>query len=557
MTLHTPVAPREGARYAADGRTVRLGALLGRGGEGAVHAVQGQAGVAAKLYRPEIAAARAPKIAAMLGLGLAERAALVAFPAAALRDWEGRFAGFLMPRVAKAQPLHELTSPGARKRCFPEADYRFVVRAALNAARAVAGAHAAGCVIGDVNHSGFLIGEDARVALIDADSFQVEAAGRLWPCRVAVPEFTPPELQGAVLAETRRTADHDAFGLAVALFQLLFLGRHPYAGVAKGEDLAVEEAIAAHAFAYAARRGRLTPPRGTLRLSELPPAVAALFEAAFAPDAAGRRPSAEAWVDALAGMEARLAQCAAVPRHFHAAERCPWCRIERGGRTKLFPAPGEIGAAPKPPKTSELRRRLDAVVLPETFFYAPPQPLSYAPPPPKPLGRRLLSDAFTAAVAATMGCAAWIVWNAPQTFLMSTPICIYGWYRVTDRLFPVMRDTRALRRLDKDVAAALETVREAAPLDAAWRMRADVAAALARGKAADLRRAAAELPKLEEAAARLADARTARDPRLDALLRRRADAAARLAARGAAPQPAPAPQPRALRPATRALLARG
>ena len=72
--------------------------------------------------------------------------------------------------------------------------------------------------------------QDATVALIDADSFQFSLNGKSYPCVVGVPDFTPPELHGKNLASVQRTIEHDNFGLAVAIFHLLFMGRHPFAG---------------------------------------------------------------------------------------------------------------------------------------------------------------------------------------------------------------------------------------------------------------------------------------------------------------------------------------
>ena len=72
--------------------------------------------------------------------------------------------------------------------------------------------------------------KNALVVLIDCDSFQVNTNGRCYPCEVGVPLYTPPELQKKSFRELIRTRNHDRFGLAILIFQLLFVGRHPYAG---------------------------------------------------------------------------------------------------------------------------------------------------------------------------------------------------------------------------------------------------------------------------------------------------------------------------------------
>ena len=78
-----------------------------------------------------------------------------------------------MPRVVGLQLVHELYNPKSRRHAFARGDWRFLVRAAANTARAFTVVHDANCVIGDVNHGGILVADDATVRLIDCDSFQV------------------------------------------------------------------------------------------------------------------------------------------------------------------------------------------------------------------------------------------------------------------------------------------------------------------------------------------------------------------------------------------------
>jgi DNA-binding helix-hairpin-helix protein with protein kinase domain len=183
-----------------DGKQLQLGRRIGKGGEGDVFALVTSNEFAVKFYTTRDGASRESKINAMVRARLADKSMLVAFPTAMVRRKDGSFAGFMMRLVAGHKPLHELYSPGARKLHFPQADYRFLVRAAANIARAIAQVHVNGCVIGDINHSGILVSDRAVAALIDADSFQVTDGATRYLCRVGVPEYTPPELQGRKLA---------------------------------------------------------------------------------------------------------------------------------------------------------------------------------------------------------------------------------------------------------------------------------------------------------------------------------------------------------------------
>lgn len=315
---------------------VKLGARLGRGGEGEVLEIVGQPTLAAKLYHQPDRTHEA-KIAALISANLSQRCRAVTFPLEIIRFGDGRFAGFVMPKIAGRQPIHELLGIASMKRYFPRANWSFLVRVALNLSRTIASVHAAGVVIGDINSAGILVGQDATVTLIDADSVQFGQFG----CRVGMAEYTPPELQGVTLSSVARTINHDAFGLAILIFQILALGRHPFSGVRRNGALLPAEAIAQNRFAYSLlRETGLKPPPAALQLSELPLGIRVLFERAFAPTA-GSRPTASDWVNELRVMEQGLARCAVRPDHVipSPALPCPWCRLERVRTTQLFPAP--------------------------------------------------------------------------------------------------------------------------------------------------------------------------------------------------------------------------
>ncbi|MGU3421431.1 hypothetical protein [Methylobacterium sp. D54C] len=325
------------------GRPIRLGAVLGQGGEGAVYEVVSRPGLVAKVYHKPLSGERADKIRVMGLMGNDALGRLAAWPSGLLMEGSGRApVGLLMPRVSGRKDIHNLYSPKSRRSEFLRADWRFLVRAAANTARAFAAVHAAGCVIGDVNHGGVLVGQDATVTLIDCDSFQVMHGGRRFLCEVGVETFTPPELQGRSFQGVVRDASHDDFGLAVMVFLLLFMGRHPFAGRFSGAgDMPISRAIEEHRFAYGRRRSMLqmTQPPGTPPLSIVGPQVELLFEKAFASDARQvGRPAARDWITALEGLEADLKQCGVNPSHWHSrSTACPWCPMEGATGVALFP----------------------------------------------------------------------------------------------------------------------------------------------------------------------------------------------------------------------------
>jgi DNA-binding helix-hairpin-helix protein with protein kinase domain len=335
----------------------------------------------AKIYarRPDDHTRR--KLQAMVELGTEELTSFAAWPQGLVLDPRtGAAVGFLMPRVDAHREIHALYGPTARKTAFPDASWAFLVRVARNLAAAFDAVHRHGHVIGDVNQGNVVVSRKATVRLIDCDSFQVTHLGQTYPCRVGVPLFTPPELQGQRLDSVQRTHDHDRFGLAVLVFHLLFMGRHPFAGRHRDRAVPVEAAIREGLFAFGqeARAQGWAPPPFSLALEDVTRPVADLFERAFGRKAAGGepRPTAEEWARVLDALEARLVLCGDDPRHVHALAKgaCPWCRIEEaGGPSFYFLAQG---SAPDAFDHAATWRAIEAVLSPGAAPLPDPPPVT-------------------------------------------------------------------------------------------------------------------------------------------------------------------------------------
>jgi DNA-binding helix-hairpin-helix protein with protein kinase domain len=337
--------PRKGMTvFAANNRPLVLDQEIGRGGEGSVWAIAGEATVVAKFYHKGLEAEKARKIEAMCRLQSESLLKIAAWPITTLKGKpSGAPDGLLMPRVSGYQEAHLLYTPKSRRTAFPEAQFPFILHATINSARAFATVHQAGQVIGDVNHGNLLISGDARVALIDCDSFEVTDGKAVFPCTVGVPTYTPPELQGQSFQGVRRTKQHDSFGLAVLIFHMLFLGRHPFAGIFRGgtSDKTIEDAIREFRFAYDPdnRRTEMDPPPAIPRLSEFPPELGQLFTRAFGRDGIrGSRPEAHEWLSPLENFSRSLKRCSAQETHhyYHALTSCPWCRVENTFGRAMF-----------------------------------------------------------------------------------------------------------------------------------------------------------------------------------------------------------------------------
>jgi DNA-binding helix-hairpin-helix protein with protein kinase domain len=260
----------------------------------------------------------------------------------------GPVVGFTMPALQNAKPIHCALLSRTRARDFPGTGWRFLVHVARNVAAAFDTMHAQGHVVGDVNESNLFVTREGFVRFIDCDSFQIAGGGRTFRCGVGKEEYTPPELQGVQFSSVTRTANHDRFGLAVLLFRLLFMGRHPFLGIwPEATDLSLGDAIKGHRFAYG-RLGHASgwkPPPFTLPFSILSHELQTAFEDSFARQAStSLRTSADRWLSLLIAFGATVTSCAAEPAHEHPSgmSTCPWCAFEDKGAVFFVGAGGRV-----------------------------------------------------------------------------------------------------------------------------------------------------------------------------------------------------------------------
>lgn len=333
------LAAHKSAIYNSQHQAIQLGNKIGVGGEGTVYDIQGQPDLVAKIYHAVPTPEKAAKLIAMAKLGTPSLFKIAAWPVDVLRDRpDGNIIGFVMQKIGQAEEVHTLHSPKSRLKKFPDASWSFLLHVAANIARAVAALHEQGFVIGDVNPKNILVTKKATVYLLDCDSFQFASEGKTYRCEGGFPEYTPPELQGLAYNTIDRTQEHDCFGLAVVIFQLLFLGRHPYSGRFLGVgEMPLEQAIQEKRFAYgtdAATRQMQSPP-GTLSLNALPTALTDLLCRAFL---ATERPNAHEWIAPLMQLTSALQRCVLHTGHYYyeALKECPWCKIETRARIRLF-----------------------------------------------------------------------------------------------------------------------------------------------------------------------------------------------------------------------------
>jgi DNA-binding helix-hairpin-helix protein with protein kinase domain len=334
------------ALYDLAGRPLHLGPELGSGGEGAVYEIRDRSDVVLKLYHKPLDPGKSAKIAVMARFGNERLLRLAAWPTEPVQigSGTGPVGGFIMPKITGHTQAFSLYSPKLRLQEFPTASWQFLIRSATNAARAFWVVHESGHVIGDVNHGNLFVGGKATVRLIDCDSYQITINGTRWFCEVGTPTHQPPELQNVrTYKGVVRTPNNDNFGLAVIIFQMLFMARHPFSGRFHGTgEMPMERAISEYRFAYGsnAKAMQMQPPPASLGLNGVTREVALLFERAFSRQGSqsNGRPRADEWVSALQDLEHHLKKCAVNPAHqfVDTLSKCPWCEIEAATGVPLF-----------------------------------------------------------------------------------------------------------------------------------------------------------------------------------------------------------------------------
>ena len=338
----------------AHGHRLSLGKKIGSGGEGDVFLVPKHPESVAKVYKSPPAAEHLRKLEAMVSIGRDHRElpSIAAWPTSLIRSERNREPiGFLMPKLLDVRDIHELYTPKDRSNHFPKADWGFLLHTAINCADAFEKIHQHGHVVGDVNQSNVVVGTDSCVRLIDCDSMGVRAATKFFPATpVGIDAYTPPEFQGQALHNVQRNQNHDCFGLAVLLFQLLFVGRHPYSGSPRAKtphgQSGFTDAIRNGDFAYSLKStGNLAPPPGVPTLDLVPKSVGALFERAFSRST--KRPTAAAWCSSLRSLESQIKTCPTYKGHKYPSQHsvCPWCKlVNKGGTEYFFTAANQFAA---------------------------------------------------------------------------------------------------------------------------------------------------------------------------------------------------------------------
>lgn len=217
-------------------RQVRLGELIGEGGEGCVYGVDESH--VAKIYHKEcIKQHTYEKIKRMIDKKL--HCEGICFPTEMIYNANNQFVGYIMPKARGKEFAVSVFKPNRIIKLFPDGKKRQVVELALTVLEKIKYLHDRNILMGDINGRNFLVNSSKEVYFVDTDSYQIEDL----PCRVGTPEFTPPELQNIKYEEVLRTKGNENFAVATLLFMMMLPGKLPYAHQAS-DDPNGEKSIA-------------------------------------------------------------------------------------------------------------------------------------------------------------------------------------------------------------------------------------------------------------------------------------------------------------------------
>ena len=360
----------------AQGRklTYMLTSQITHGAEGAVYNIEGKPNYVAKIYdqkrydavtnrregRPDGREFMHAKLRSMVSLSAAVSSqkwasttghSFLAWPVDTLLDAQGRFSGYVMPRVKGTGNLYAAIDEGAHDGFFGPGSYTWKtsIKIAKQLAYVVGKLHECGIVVGDFNPQNFLLDKAGFISFVDIDSYTISP---LYKTLVAFPGLVAPELQGKPWSSKRDscqfTMESDNFSLACLVFQLL-TGKHPFnaivmrAGMASVSQSSTELNISNGDCPYvhhgiAQRQPDAPDVYGLLFPAYLRELCNRCFDytgaTASKPETMKRRPTAAEWYYALDRLdrEQGMRRCAAHAEHYYlpgagvsGATRCPWC----------------------------------------------------------------------------------------------------------------------------------------------------------------------------------------------------------------------------------------
>ena len=384
-----------------NGKSYTLGNEIKAGGEGTVYELSGSPDLVVKIYHDnKLDKDRTyleEKIQTMIEQPVdpyINGELSIAWPVDILYDTLGLFVGYVMPKIKTSSSIIQ-GQRDTKVNFFKHYDYSYSVAMAYNMALIVSRVHASGSTIGDFNPTNILLHHNGSVCFVDTDSFNIrnKRTGKVYKCKVGVPEMLPPELQGRDLSGSNAEFNEatDSFGLAVHIFQLLMCNQHPFAVVipqnlrSSSSAGGLESKITQGKCPYVTGSSWSNYiPASAPDIEMLPDYIRKLFDRTFTYTTAtavkasviNNRPSADEWVSALYKFHKSLKNrkeskvCGNDKSHIFLRQygECPFCTKSNPGVNypslnmvnRLIPF---INTPVNPPKTNNKKKGLSIKAL--------------------------------------------------------------------------------------------------------------------------------------------------------------------------------------------------
>lgn len=309
------------------------------GGEGSLHNVLNNSSLVAKIYLDgQLQQSTADKLLAMTKQINADNCQSIAWPVDVLyRDQ--KICGFIMKRFSGYKDLISI-------RDMPSLSWQKRILIAYNLCDVVMQIHNLNQCIGDMNPKNFGVDlNTCKVVSFDADSFHFRDQNRIYPCVVGVSDYFAPELHARLAGNvdlrtidpqttSTFTQDTDRFALAVLIFELLFIGYHPFTARRLenyGSSTTVHTRntyIMNKISPFFNPTVGISYPREAPSISLIPPDIQNLFRKAFLNI---DRPSPATWQVNLLNLLHSLKQCVRNHEHYYwdGCSECSWCALEK------------------------------------------------------------------------------------------------------------------------------------------------------------------------------------------------------------------------------------
>lgn len=313
-------------------------------GEGSIFNVVSEPELLAKIYHKQSGSMsfssisnRREKLLNMISSSPGNNLQYLAWPLDALLNEEKEVCGFIMKR------FHNMTALSMILPDEANIDWQKRVVIAHNLCDVVWEVHEMNQVIGDMNPDNFGVDLTGsfHVCGFDVDSFHYrDQKNNIYPCYVGLAPYYAPELQVLISrGQDMRTLDPtktfsketDNFALSVLIFQLLFLGYHPFTGaraIGYGSSTVVRKSetnILNKISPYFNPTPGMSKPQTAPSLDIIPKNIQEMFRRAFL-DAPEKRPTALVWQGVLRDLFKSITRCSKGHMYSGTLSKCPWCK---------------------------------------------------------------------------------------------------------------------------------------------------------------------------------------------------------------------------------------